>query len=625
MRLFGYLLCSFALWAGIASSEIVMTVDVDGTELPRRLLHSRMEIPAEPGAMALWFPKWIPGIHYYGGPVQNMAGLEVETASGEPIPWHRDEIEYWRFWVDVPEHVDRIIVSMDYITNQPTVQSTGIDSYGYANLGVVNFNTCLLYPDGFSNEEINVRLRFKAPPAWQWATSLKQGGGEAPWTAFEQTTLEEIIDSPLLCGAFFKTVVLEPANGPKAYLHMAGAVPSAVESGDDVKEEMTRLMAETYAMHGGAPFNEYHFLLALSEDIPGIGLEHLRSSLNAEGERAIVDAKLRSERIAYLLPHELNHAWCGKWRRPAGMAVTNYHDPMRTNQLWIYEGLDQYLGEVLMVRAGLVDPGEYHQRFAMKLLGMQSQQGRAWRPLEDTAVFAGPLRGASPSWNTWRRGQDYYNEGLLIWLEVDGYLRAKSSGRKSLDDFCQVFFAPGNGEAVMKPFTLDEACAVLNDLVPRDWQAFFSEKVEQAQEEISTDFVELLGYRIEYAEKPSDYRLKSDKDRKRITLLESIGMSLRDSGEVADVIRGSVADKAGLGPGMTIAAVNSWRFTADRFRDAVSEASSSGNISLLILDGDRYGTLELAYTGGPRYTTLVREKGRADIFGAILKPQAKRE
>lgn len=605
-------------------AQITMNADVDGTELPRRLLHARLEIPAAPGQMALWYPKWIPGIHFFGGPVHNLTGLKVRTAAGGEVPWRRDETEYWRFLVDVPEGADRIVVELDYITNQPTTQSTGVDSYGFAGLGAINFNTCLLYPEGFASADIAVRLRVKLPEAWRAATSLSHSeSGE--WLAFDETDLETVIDSPLLCGAYMKSLALDAANGPKAYLHMAGTTPAAIDVDEQVRQDFTRVMAEAYSLFGGAPFDDYHFLLALSADIPRIGLEHLRSSLNAEGERDMVDAEKRKDGIAYLLPHELAHAWCGKWRRPEGMAAAAYHQPLRTKHLWIYEGLDQYLGEVLMVRAGLISAEEYIERFAVKLLGLQEQRGREWRSLEDTAVFAGPLRGASASWGSWRRGQDYYNEGLLIWLEADAYIRRESKGRRSLDDFCRTFFAHNPGDGAMKPFALDEVCAALNDLAPRDWAAFFEERVARTQTDLSVDFVDLLGYRIVYNDEPSAARKKADGDRKRLDAREALGLIVNDDGEAAEVVPGSPADAAGLAPGMRIAAIDGWRYTRERMAEAIAASATSGRISLLAVHGDRFREMVITYDGGARYLALERIPDRADLFVSILAPRLERE
>src|SRR5262249_51456462 len=157
-----------------------------------------------------------------------------------------------------------------------------------------------------------------------------------------------------------------------------------------------------------------------------------------------------------LLPHEYAHAWCGKYRRPAGMCTSDFHTPQKTRLLWVYEGLTMYLGDVLMVRSGLVSEAEYRESLTRTIDGLKQRTGRNWRPLEDPAVAWHVLRTPSRNWNDLRRGQDYYQEGLLVWLEVDAILRDASKGRRSLDDFCKRFLGPRPGGAKVVPYEMAE-------------------------------------------------------------------------------------------------------------------------------------------------------------------------
>ena len=129
-------------------------LDVDAREISRSLLHARIEIPAAPGGFIVWYPKWIPGVHAPSGPVQNLAGLRFETAAGAAIPWRRDDEEMNRFHLTVPAGADRVIAKLDYICNEPTVNSSGVDSFGNSKIGVINWNTVLLYPEGVSIDAV---------------------------------------------------------------------------------------------------------------------------------------------------------------------------------------------------------------------------------------------------------------------------------------------------------------------------------------------------------------------------------------------------------------------------------------------------------------------------------------
>jgi predicted metalloprotease with PDZ domain len=88
---------------------------------------------------------------------------------------------------------------------------------------------------------------------------------------------------------------------------------------------------------------------------------------------------------AGLVPHEFVHSWNGKYRRPAGLATPNYQEPMIGDLLWVYEGLTEYLGDVLAARSGLLTDEQYRESLAETAAMLDHRSGRTWRPLEDTA------------------------------------------------------------------------------------------------------------------------------------------------------------------------------------------------------------------------------------------------
>jgi predicted metalloprotease with PDZ domain len=92
--------------------------------------------------------------------------------------------------------------------------------------------------------------------------------------------------------------------------------------------------------------------------------------------------------VVTLLPHEYVHSWNGKYRRPLGLATGNYDSPMKGELLWVYEGLTEYLGMVLSARSGLASPEDARDHWADVAAWLQTRQGRAWRPLADTAIGA---------------------------------------------------------------------------------------------------------------------------------------------------------------------------------------------------------------------------------------------
>ena len=163
------------------------------------------------------------------------------------------------------------------------------------------------------------------------------------------------------------------------------------------------------------------------------------------------------------------------------MCTPDLQTPQKTRLLWVYEGLAEYLGEVLAVRSGLVSQSEYLDTLAAAIRTLSHHEGRRWRPLEDTAVASHLLRAASLNWNDLRRDQDYYHEGMLLWLEADAIIRERSDGRNSLDDFCRKFLGADISTAKVVPYELPEIVEILRRLADFDWESFLARRVAQPQ------------------------------------------------------------------------------------------------------------------------------------------------
>jgi predicted metalloprotease with PDZ domain len=304
------------------------------------------------------------------------------------------------------------------------------------------------------------------------------------------------------------------------------------------------------------------------------------------------------------------------------MDTRDYNTPKDTQHLWLYEGMTQYLGHVLTVRGGLWDLDHYKDVLAANLSYFKNQVGRQWRSLEDTAIDSHHLRGGSEHWSTLRRGQDYYNEGALFWMEADAIIRLESDGRKSLDDFCRAFMGPDQPDQPVVPFTEQDILDTLNSTVDFDWAGFIEVRIKTPQETYPLDLVGRLGYRLQYATEPSERQQKREQDRNYASAYDSLGISVDRNGEIGGgVVPGMSAEKAGLGPGMKIIGINDRTFSLDRFRDAIADSVTRGNIQLLIAEGDVLRTLTIDYAQGPKHLQLTRDNDRPDILAAIMKPR----
>jgi predicted metalloprotease with PDZ domain len=610
-----------AILPAVASAQPIR-LSVDLSDAPRNIFHSRLTIPAKPGLLTLVYPKWIPGNHRPSGPIANVTGLQME-ALGKPLAWQRDPFDMYAFHVDVPAGASELLVSFDTITNNDSAGASGPSAT--TNVLDLNWNQVVLYPQGANSDEVQVSASvFLAAPGWKFGTALPlldtHSSGDKVESTFKPVSLTTLVDSPLIAGAHYRNIKL--TNTGDTTLHvidMVGESESSLEMTPADEASYRKLVAETGALFGARHYLEYHFLLTLSDDAGHHGLEHHQSSDNSVDERTLTDSD-RHLLTAGLLPHEFVHSWNGKYRRPAGLATRNYQEPMIGDLLWVYEGLTEYLGEVLTVRSGLWTPEQYRDSLAVTAAMLDHRPGRTWRSLEDTTRSVESLRLAGPEWQSWRRGLDYYPEGTLIWLEADTIIRQQTHGQKSLDDFCRLFHGGQSGPPLVIPYTFEDIVQTLNSVTPYDWAVLLRERVNATSAHAPLGGIERGGWRLVYNDQPNQYLRAGENLGKRTNAAYSLGFNVKEDGQLLDVLVGSPAYIAGIGPGMKLVAVNGRAYSKDVLLDALrASQSNSKPIELLVENAKFFKTYSIPYHGGIKIPHL-EHTGAGDVISEILKP-----
>lgn len=608
--------------AGVQAQERPAPIQlvVDETAAPQKILHAQLVIPAKPGPLTLYYPEWIPGEHMPDGPIMNLTGLKF-TAGGKPIAWRRDLVDMFAFHLDVPQGADAVDVQLDFLLSAPASGFSGGAS-ATSQLDVLNWNQVLLYPQGPPARELTFQARLRLPSGWKFGTALPVAKRSGDEIEFAPASLETLVDSPVLAGAHFRVIPLTPGENPSHEIDIAADSDEALEMPPASIAHYNQLVTETGKLFGARHYRGYHFLLTLSDDVAHFGLEHHESSDDRVPEKTLIDDTLRSAH-ASLLPHEFIHSWNGKYRRPADLATPDYQQPMKDDLLWVYEGLTQYLGEVLTARSGLWTPEQFRDALAYLAATLDHRAGRAWRPLQDTADAARLLYSAPDEWTAWRRSTDFYDESLLIWLDVDTTMRVESHGRRSMNDFCRAFHGGQGGAPALKTYTFDDVVAALNDVVPYNWRGFLTARLNSTSPHAPLGGVENGGWSLVYDETPNDHLTGAEQTKKMMDLSFSIGMVVDTDGIVRDVIPGMAAAEAGIGPEMKVTAVNGRQFSADVMREAIRVSKTgSGTLDLLVGNGEYYKTCKLTYHDGLRYPHLVREAKRPDLLDQIIAPLA---
>ena len=196
----------------------------------------------------------------------------------------------------------------------------------------------------------------------------------------------------------------------------------------------------------------------------------------------------------------------------------------------------------------------------------------------------------------------------MVWLDADTLIREMSGGKKSLDDFARAFFGIEDGRWTPVTYTFEDIVKTLNGVQAYDWAKFLRERLDGHNARAPLDGIPRGGYKLEYADKPTDYAKGIETQNKTTDLAYSLGLSLRQDGEISGVLWDSAAFKAGLVTGVRIVAVDNIAYDADRLKEAIK---AKKKVELLIRRGDKFSTLSFENKDGLRYPKLEKVGGKA--------------
>ncbi|AXJ94967.1 MULTISPECIES: M61 family metallopeptidase [unclassified Sphingomonas] len=572
-------------------------LDVDATDTERGIFRVKETIPvAKSGPMALLYPKWLPGNHAPRGEIEKLAGLVIR-ANGKPVPWTRDTVDVYAFHIDVPAGAKTLDVEFQFISatqgNQGRIVAT-------PSLISLQPNSVSLYPAGYYTRQIPIQMTARFPAGWTAAGAVPSNATGSTY-AYQTTNYEVLVDSPVLAGRYGKTWPLSD----RVNLNVFADSPDLLAAKPEQIDAHKRLVDQAVKTFGAQHYDHYEFLVSLSDQLGGIGLEHHRSSEDGTAKTYFTewDTNVAARN---LLPHEFTHSWDGKFRRGADLWTPDYRTPMRNSLLWVYEGQTQFWGYVLQARSGLVSKQDTLDAYASIAGSYALAPGRQWRDLVDTTNDPVISARRPKGWTSWQRSEDYYNEGLMVWMEVDAMLRQKSGGTKSIDDFAKAFFGIRDGDWGEVTYTFDDVAKTLNGIVPYDWAGFLNQRLTETGKPAPVDGFAMNGYKLVYGDTPTKYFSSLEKTR-GTDVTYSIGLNVGPDGAVNGVIWDSPAFKAGLDVGTQIQAVNGEAYSGDKLKAAILAAKTSKEpIRLLVKNGPRFRDVAIDYHGGPRYPRLEK-------------------
>lgn len=595
----------------------VIVLAVDATDVQRRIFQVEQVIPVELGTrLTLLYPKWLPGYHAPQAPIELFAGLVI-TAQDRVLMWRRDPVEVHAFHLEVPDGVDTIRARFQFLSPTSTAQGRVTVTPEMLNL---HWNTVLLYPAGHFARQVQVEARLKLPEGWTAFAAIEPGASQDGWIRFPRTSLDVLVDSPVMAGRHVRRIALNASGAVR--LNLVADHPDLMALTDEQRSAHAALIEEADALFPSRPFGRYDFLVALSDELGDVGVEHHRCcEIRADPDYfGNWDRKAFSREV---MAHEFVHAWNGKFRRGADSWTASFERPIGNSLMWVYEGLTQYWGQVLTARAGLWTPQDFRDALARTAAIYDNRAGRLWRPMSDTTrdpVIAG--RAPLP-WASWQRSEDYYAEGQLVWLEIDTHIRALTGGDRSLDDFAQAFFDRGDEGVRTSVYDFEDVVRTLSDIVEHDWAALLTERLEARTREAPLGGLKRGGYRLVYRDHPTGFARDMDAAAGVADFNYSLGVTVSADGVVQQVLWDSPAFEAGLTAGSEILAVGGLAYAAQVLDRAIADAARGGGpIELITGSAKRRRVVSISCREGLRHPHLQAIDTDADrLLDRIIEPR----
>jgi predicted metalloprotease with PDZ domain len=588
---------------------------VDASDVTRGIfkIHERVPVTGA-GDLVMLYPEWLPGHHSPSGQINKVAGFRA-TAGGRELEWKRDPLDVHAFHVAVPQGVTAVDVEFQYVSptdgNQGRIVAT-------PDMASIQWIANSMYPAGYFVRNIPVQASVIIPNGWKVATALRPSGQTGNRIDYPATSYEILMDSPLIAGAHYRRIPLTEQVAIDVIAdneEQLAATPEQIAAHRRLVEQAVKLFC---AQH----YDHYDFLLTISDNLGGIGLEHHRSSEDGV-KRGYFTEWEDALRARNLLPHEYVHSWNGKFRRGADLWTPDYRMPMEDSLMWVYEGQTQFWGYVLGARSGMLSKEDTLGALASTAAAYsEGTPGRSWRALVDTTNDPIIAQRAPQPWRSWQRSEDYYSEGQLIWTDVDRIIRTQSKGKRSIDDFARAFFGMRDGDWGELPYTFDDVVATLNKVQPYDWRNYLQTRVYDIAAKPPLEGLTKGGYNLVYTDTPTNWWKSAEKSGKSTDLTYSGGFVVGKDNKVTSVLWDSPAFNAGLTVGTKIVAVNGRDYDGDALKKAITAAKGSNPpVELLINSGDVYRTVKLDWHGGLRYPRLEKVGKAPGTLDALLAPR----
>jgi Predicted protease with the C-terminal PDZ domain len=589
-----------------------MELAVRATGIDHQVFDVHETIPVQaPGDTVLLYPKWETGSHAPTATVAELAGLTVQV-DGKPTGWTRDPVHMHAFHIEVPKGARSITLDFQFLAPSSSHLLR-------PDMVIVPWQRVLLYPAGWYVRDIPVAASLVLPHGLTPYTSLAfQAGGDK--LDFQPVALDRLVDAPVYAGRYTRRIALDKGAAKPAFLDLLADKRADLVVTDAQVACMKALIAGGLKTFGTVPYRHYDAIVTLSDvlspDGGGGGIEHLEEGEDNLPAAYFTDAQAQLNNLD-LIAHEYVHVWNGLWRTPADLWSPTFNWPARGSLLWVYEGQTEFWGRVLAARAGLRTRQQTLDKLALDADLVANRTRRRWKDLQDSTNDAVYMAKHHVGWRSWQGREDYYPEGVLLWLDVDARLRELSHGKRSLDDFARLFFTK-NSSQTTRTYTFHDVCAALNRIAPDDWPAFLDRHLHTHGKDEALAGLARAGWKLVYTDVPTETFRQNEAEAGVVDLDDSIGLEIDADGRVQSVQWDGPAFRAGLSPGARVTGVDGQAFSTQALLDAV-RVSATKPLSVRVDANGNRRMVVISYQGGLRYPHLERIAGMPDRLSKLLE------
>ncbi|MFI4897939.1 MAG: M61 family metallopeptidase [Phycisphaerales bacterium JB059] len=434
-----------------------------------------------PGEVELILPTWRPGRYEILDPSGTIRRFEARDDAGAPLGWEKVRKNAWVVRTDGGTVRAKYELYANSIRDRTRYAD---DSHAFLSGSAV-----FLYTPDRRAEPALIHLE-GAPSGWTVATGLERAGDD-PRLLFAPN-YDVLVDSPIEIGEL-QTITFDV----EGRAHEIAVWGEGAYDLPAMARDFEQIVRDQLAVFGEMPYERYVFLLHVGPGLGG-GTEHLNSTIMQTRPTSFTSESAYRGFLG-LVSHEFFHTWNVKQLRPAGIHPYDYEKENYTKLLWVAEGTTSYYDDLSLVRAGLIDTGEYFKRIGGSINSLRRSPGRKLQSLEESS-FDAWVKFSQRTPDSGNCTISFYSKGALVSLMLDLTLRMRTDGAATLDNAMRELYErhPLSGDG----FTPEDVIEVCNDLTGEDMTDFFEAHVSGVEE---LDFEPLLEWAgVELYFKPDD-------------------------------------------------------------------------------------------------------------------------